>query len=176
MAYDEGAMIDWRQWLEKWGMSELKINAAFLQMTWRPKDADRDAAWELYAELLTRVTTQALRSGEGTEKAALESVHSIFPTTREVMKRHGREAIEFTKIAVVVLNQVIRPFTSKWHERLLKGAFDTAEGCEEFRRDLAELRPKLLAYAHMLSDMAGVEDLTVLEDPGAAPPLPLTNG
>lgn len=163
-------MIVWRQWLDKWGMSELKVNTAFLSMTWKPQDADRDAAWELYTELLTRVTTQSLQMGEGTEARALESVYSIFHTTREVMKRHGRHAVEFTKIAVVVLNQIIRPFTSKWHDRLMKGVLQTAEGGADFRTDLAALRPKLLAYAHMLSDMAGVEDLTLLEDTAAPSP------
>ncbi|HEX6095604.1 MAG TPA: hypothetical protein VF432_04700 [Thermoanaerobaculia bacterium] len=162
-------MINWRNWLDKWGMSELKINAYFLEMKWEPKDGDRDAAWELYAELLTRVTTQALSTEHGDEKAALDSVYSIFPTTREIMKRRGRHAVEFTKIAVVVLNQIIRPFTAKWHKGALAGAFTTPAGCEEFRADLARLQPKLIAYAHMLSDMAGVEDLTELEEPGSGP-------
>ena len=166
-------MISWRTWLEKWGMSELKISTVFLEMKWSPKDPDRDAAWELYAELLTRVTTQTLYAGQGEEQAALQSVYTIFPITRDIMRRHGRQATEFTKIAVVVLNQVIRPFTSKWHDRSRADAFESPDLCREFREDLARLQPKLIAYSHMLSDMAGVEDLTTLEEPGQIP-LPRT--
>ena len=162
-------MISWRNWFDKWGMTELKINAHFLEMKWEPKDDDREAAWELYAELLTRVTTQALPTGHGDEKAALDSVFSVFPTTRDILKRRGRHALEFTKLAIVVLNQIIRPFTAKWHRLSLAGALQKPEGCTDFRADLERLQPKLTAYAHMLSDMAGVEDLTALEESGDAP-------
>ena len=84
--------------------------------------------------------------------------------TREIFKHHGRGCIEFTKIAVVVLNQVIRPFTAKWHKLSVANAFDDPANCEEFRNELTELQVKLRLYTRMLSDMAGVEDLTELED------------
>lgn len=157
--------ITWGKWLfDRWGMTELKINAHFLEMKWEPQDYDRDAAWELYAELLTRITTQALSPERGDEKAALDSVYSIFPTTRDILKRRGRHAAQFTKLAIVVLNQVIRPFTAKWHRLSLTGAFQKSDLCTEFRRELQELQPRLIVYARMLSDMAAVEDLTTLED------------
>jgi hypothetical protein len=162
--------MKWRKWLEEWGMSGLKINTGFLEMEWKPMDEDRDAAWELYAELLTRVTTQALPAEDGNEKAALDSVFSLFPTTREIMKRQGRHAREFTKIAIIVLNQIVRPFTAKWHKRQLDGKLQTPEERQEFREDLAKLQPRLVTYAQMLSEMAGVEDLTALEDPRTGPP------
>jgi hypothetical protein len=165
--YDEtekGGMMKWSQWLEEWGMTGLKINLKFLEMEFKPQAEDQDAAWEMYIELLTRVTTQALAAEHGDEKTALSSVHALFPLTREIIKQHGRHCIEFTKIAVVVLNQVIRPFTAKWHGRSLDGAFDDLEQCVEFRSDLRALQAELGRYSRMLSDMAGVEDLTGLED------------
>ena len=54
-------------------------------------------------------------------KRALDSVYSLFPTTRTIIRTHGRDAMEFTKIAVVVLNQIVRPFTAKWHRLSLQG-------------------------------------------------------
>jgi hypothetical protein len=104
-------------------MTSLKITLPFLEADWEPKQPDRDAAWELYIELLTRITTQALPRKHGDEKTALNSVHSLFPLTRDTIKRHGRGCIEFTKIAIVVLNQVVRPFTAKWHELSLEDGF-----------------------------------------------------
>jgi len=133
-------------------------------MDWNPKDADNDAAWELYTELLTRITTQELPIQHGDEQTALESVFKIFGLTREIIKHHGRDCIEFTKIAVVVLNQIIRPFTAKWHRLSVSNAFDNENQCEEFREDLSKLQATLRIYTKMLSDMAGVEDLTELED------------
>lgn len=156
--------MKWREWLEKWSMSSLKITVPFLEMDWAPKDKDKDAAWELYIELLTRITTQPLVAEHGDEKTALESVYKIFQLTRETIKHHGRECIEFTKIAVVVLNQIIRPFTAKWHLLVLEHAFRDSEKCRIFREELSVLQSKLQIYTKMLAQMAGVEDLTVIGD------------
>ena len=71
--------------------------------------------------------------------------------------------IEFTKIAIIVLNQIIRPFTAKCIDFLLKVLFQDKIKCQEFRDELIELQKQLCIYSKMLADMAGVEDLTDLE-------------
>jgi hypothetical protein len=139
------------------------MKAPFLEAEWNPKDPDRDAAWELYIELLTRITSQPLPAEHGDEATALASVHSLFGLTREIIKRHGL-SIEFTKIAVLILNQKVRPFTAKWHKLMLEDAFKDKKRCQEFRAELADLQGVLRQYTHMLADMAGVEDLTELEE------------
>ncbi len=134
-------------------------------MEWRPQDEDKNAAWDLYIELLTRITTQPLDDAHGDEETALKSVYSIFPITREVIKSNGRHCVEFTKIAIVVLNQLIRPFTAKWHRLSVQGAFSDPKSCQVFREELASLQVVLNIYTRMLGDMAGVEDdLSDLED------------
>lgn len=155
--------MKWQQWLEQWGMTSLQIKTPFLEMTFEPRDADRNAAWELYIELLTRVATQPLDDKHGDEKTALNSVFSLFDITRQVLKNHSRQCGEFSKIAIVVLNQVVRPFTAKWHKLSLSGCFDDAEQCTIFRQELSALQVELKKYTKMLADMAGVEDLTELE-------------
>ena len=149
---------------EKWGLEKLKVKTPILDMEWAPNDPDKNAAWELYIELLTRITTQRLPKEHGDEKTALDSVFSLFKTTREVLKRNGRGCVQFTRIAVIVLNQVVRPFTAKWHGLSLEGAFDDKEKCKTFRIELTELQNDLQNYTKMLSDMAAVEDLTELEE------------
>jgi hypothetical protein len=155
--------MKWSKWLENWDMTSLKIKAPFLEMEWNPSEPDKVAAWELYIELLTRITTQALGIKEGDEKTALDSIYSLFPTTRSIIKVNGRDCIEFTKIAVVVLNQKIRPFTAKWHQISLGGGFADPTVCAKFRTELQELQGILRRYTAMLSEMAGVENLTELE-------------
>ena len=149
--------------LEKWGMTSLKITPPFLQMEWTPKAADKNAAWALYIELLTRITTQPLPIEHGDEKTALDSVYSLFATTREVIREYGPECIHFTKIAIVVLNQVIRPFTAKWHRKSIAGGFEDETERNDFRDELAALQKELRKYSRMLADIADVEDLTDLE-------------
>ena len=136
-----------------------------MEMEWSPQDADKTAAWDLYIELLTRITTQPLVTTDGDEQTALNSIYSLFGTTRDVIKRNGRGCLEFTKIAVVVLNQIIRPFTAKWHKLSVEGAFTDSEQCAEFRAELHVLQSKLHIYTGMLGQMAGVEeDLTQLQE------------
>ena len=95
----------------------------------------------------------------------VQALGSTVPLTRDVIKNNGRHCIEFTKIAIVVLNQVIRPFTAKWHKLSVNGAFSNSDSCQEFRQELTNLQSILNVYTKMLGDMAGVEDdLSDLED------------
>ena len=128
------------------------------------KEVDKDAAWELYIEMLTRITTQALPAEEGDEQTALDSVYSLFRTTREILRQRGRKTIEFTKVAIPVLNQVVRPFTAKWHKESLSGAFNYKPKRKEFRDDLENLQKMLQNYNRILAHIAEVEDLTNLEE------------
>ncbi len=140
-----------------WANVEISIDAS-----------DSDAAWELYVEMLTRVVTQTLPIETGDEETALDSVYSLFPITREVLRRRGRRAINFTKIAVPILNQIVRPFTAKWHGKRLAGDLADEDIRNKFRDELATLQQDLRNYNRMLANIAGVEDLTDLEkDPGA---------
>lgn len=153
----------WRDLLEQWGFTGLRVNAGVLSAEFGPRDADRQAAWELYVELLTRIATQPLPADDGDEATALESVYSLFATTREILRRHGSSCIEFAKLAIIVLNQVVRPFTAKWHKESLDAAFDDPAKCAAFRAELAALQRTLQAYMKALADIAMVEDLSDLE-------------
>lgn len=152
-----------RDFLEKWGLSGLKINLGWLEGNFAPHDPDREAAWELYVELLTRVATQHLLPDDGDEKAALNSIYVIFPLTREILRRRGSGCGEFAKLAIPVLNQIIRPFTTKWHRNLMAGAFKKTVNRKQFRNDLATLQKHLRAYTRALAAMANVEDMTESE-------------
>ena len=163
-SYGKVYVMKRRDFLEKWGLASLKINLGFLEGEFKPSDPDRAAAWELYIELLTRVTTQSLSPEDGDEKTALDSVYAIFPLTREILRRHGSGSGEFAKLAIPVLNQIIRPFTAKWHRRSVAGAFKEMNGCNEFRGELEVLQVKLRHYTQALAAMAEVEDLTTLEE------------
>ncbi len=159
----KGQKIDWKTWLKKWKMDSLKISLPYLQMEWKPNNADKNASWDLYIELLTRITTQPLPVKHGDEKTALDSIYSLFSLTRSIIKSHKRDCIEFTKIAIIILNQIIRPFTAKWHKISIEKGFKDTNNCKKFRKELLQLQKQLCIYTKMLADMAGVEDLTELE-------------
>ncbi len=147
-------------------LDKVKLNLKLLELEYSFQPADRDAAWELYVELLTRIVTQPLPAEDGEEGTALDSVHSLFSITRGILRRQGRGTIEFAKIAIPVLNQVVRPFTAKWHKESSSCAFDDETMRTEFRKELAALQVDLRNYNRMLAEIACVEDLTDLESTG----------
>ena len=148
-----------RDLFENWGIKGLKLKTGFLEMEWQPQPEEEQAAWELYIELITRITTQPLTEYEGREVVALASIYNLFPVTRELLKAKGRKANNFSRIAIVILNQKIRPFTSTWHGNGL----DNEEACRRFRLELAEIQQLLIRYAGLLAAIAGVEDFHELD-------------
>lgn len=152
-----------KEWLSKWDI-KLKINASIFEVELTFTDKDKDAAWDLYVEMITRTTTQAFVKEEGNAKAALDSIYSIFGLTRSLLKEHGRDCRGFAKVSIPILNQMIRPFTSKWHQYSLDGTLEYPENYESFMLELRSLQKDLGKYVNLLADMAGVEDMSQLED------------
>lgn len=152
-----------KKWFGDFHLDKVKIgpNWASVEITF--EESDRDAAWELYVEMLTRIVTQPMPSESGDEKTALDSVYALFGITREILRRHGRATMQFSKIAIPVLNQIVRPFTAKWHKESIAGAFACETKRKEFRKELEILQSELRNYNSMLANIAEVEDLTDLE-------------
>lgn len=146
--------MKWAKWLENWDMANLKISAPFMEMEWQPNPADKNAAWEMYIELITRVSTQKLMPNEGDEKSALDSIYQIFSITRDILKRYKRDCMEFARISIIMLNNVLRPFTTKWHCLIHDNSHN-----EQFRHELNELQSRVSIYVKMLAQMAEADDL-----------------
>jgi len=147
--------------------------------TWEPDEDERLAAWEMYVELITRVSVDELGPGEGSLREALSSLYTLFGTTREILRRHGPGVatpkrgsdLSFGVIALGVVNGALRPFLSKWHVELLHHEEQRRpdvspleherswERAAELRADLAELRGVLATYAGYLGAVADVPSL-----------------
>ena len=147
----------------KFQLERVRLKLPAMQLEVSFQETDKDAAWDLYVEMLTRVATQPLPAESGDDEAALQSVYAVAVATRDILKKHGRGSIQFSKVAVPVLNQVVRPFTAKWHKQSLEGAFRHENKCAEFRTELQSLQIQLSNYNRLLADIAGVEDLTDLD-------------
>jgi hypothetical protein len=147
--------------------------------TWEADEAQQRAAWELHVELVTRIAVVKLPDDEGLLREALSSLHSLFATTREILRRNGPEVarpskvgrLTFATIAVAVLNAVLRPVLAKWHPLLQhhEASRPAAKSIWEHERDwsraaelrevLAKVRPVVRAYAELLATGAGVPSL-----------------
>jgi hypothetical protein len=121
--------------------------------------ADRKAAWELYVELLTRIATQALDDEEGVEVTALESIAGLFPTARQLMRSHGREAAAFAALVLALFNHRVRTFTAPWHKRSAEGRLADPAMAGRFREELRALQGDFRATVEVLARMAQVPPL-----------------
>jgi len=149
---------------------------------WKPDESERRAAWELYVELVTRISVAELRPGEGLLREALSSLYSLFATTRGILRSYGPgiaqpklgdSDLSFGYIAVTVLNVALRPVLSTWHPRLAdweakkpadRSAMEHEQAwahAEELRAGLNTLREELIDYANLLADAARVPSLIV---------------
>ncbi|WP_405947271.1 hypothetical protein OG588_12045 [Streptomyces prunicolor] len=153
--------------------------------TWEPADAERSAAWELYLQLVTRVSVEELGDDEGFLREALSSFYTFFDTTRDILRRHGPDIappvppghISFAVLAVTVLNRVLRPLLASWHPRLAAYESQRPEGhdpvawerewehADALRGAIAEVRRALRLLARTLQEVAGVGDLIDLPAP-----------
>ena len=148
-----------RDLLEQWGLKSLKLTFGFVEGEFAPQDVDRDAAWELYIELVTRIATQKLPAEFGDEHAALKSIYDLWGLLRTSLKTH-RGCTAFAKLAIPFFNQEIRPFTARWHKESIANGLDTVAGKTAFRQELEALRTRMVAFTGLLSAIAGVEDIT----------------
>lgn len=142
---------------------------------WEADSTERNAAWSLYVELVTRIAVQELEIDQGTVREAITSLHSLFESTREILKAAGPNVGasygSVGGIAITVLNKGLRPFLSKWHPLLqvweAKRPNDVSPREHEknwkveepkLRGELAQLRKNLEQYADALATIAGVKD------------------
>lgn len=77
--------MEFQKLLKKWDLTSLEITAPFLETESQFRDDKRNAARELYVELITRDSTQHLKTGEGDEAAALRSIDELFGLTRSTL-------------------------------------------------------------------------------------------
>ncbi len=116
---------------------------------------------------------EPLNSNEGLLREALNSLYSLFGTTRDILKEAGPDVGASYQsvggIAIAVLNRGLRPFLTKWHPRLqvweAKRPPDVSpleyekQWSQEpqLRQELEKLRGYLYQYALALADIAGIE-------------------
>ena len=145
-----------------------------IQGTWEPDESEVRAAWELYVEMVTRTPLGEFSSVEGSTRESLNSIYSLFDTTRAILRNcgpsvarpGGGNGLSLGYLAVSMLNLVLRPLLTKWHPRLQaweRTNLDTPEkewpDRSEFLEDLDIAREQLEQYAGLFAEVAGVPEL-----------------
>jgi hypothetical protein len=145
------------------------------KLEFEANEVEQRAAWSLYVELMTRIAIQSLDPKEGLLREALTSLYSLFGLTREVLREVGPEVAHgeqsFGPVAIEILNEGLRPFTAKWHPRLLAheqlrpenvSALEHERAWEDFktmRYELEDLQKEMQIYANVLAQISGAKEL-----------------
>ena len=167
-------------------ISEIKLEAKLLgnggSLTWKPDEAQQRASWELLVELATRITVARLEPEGGSLREALSSYHSLFASTRDILRRHGpavakrRGEVSFAYLAVWMLNGVVRPLLAKWHPRLLDHEHTRPAGvgaiaherawvdAPALRADMDAAATQLTRYARVFEQVCGVPPLVPTDE------------
>jgi hypothetical protein len=140
---------------------------------WEADSTERNAAWSLYIELATRIAVQSLAVDQGTIREALNSLYSLFSSTREILKEAGPNVgvsnDSVGGIAIAVLNNGLRPFLSKWHPLLQDWETKRPSNLgpkeheqkwvnePQLRNELSALIADLEKYSNALAKIAGVK-------------------
>lgn len=148
---------------------------------WKPDESERNAAWEMYVELITRISVAELKPSEGLLREALSSLYTLFDTTRIILRKYGpsvaqpkgKDKLSFGYLAVAILNAVLRPVLAKWHPLLLDYE-STKESSvsplkhekqwdknEELRGVLNDVRGVLIEYANLLAQVIDIPSLII---------------
>jgi hypothetical protein len=164
-------------------LSELNVGIDLkifkIEGKWVPSEEERKAAWEMYVELITRIAVEELKPDEGLLREALDSLYSLFGTTRQILRQYGPSVAQpkgdgklaFGYLAVAILNRVLRPVLAKWHP-LLSDYYSSKdenvsdlehekkwEYAAELRNTLNETRLILIDWANILEEVAEVPSL-----------------
>jgi hypothetical protein len=157
----------------------LKLGVVEVGGEWAPDESEERAAWEMYVELVTRISVAELKQGEGLLREALSSLYSLFPTTRDILRRYGPGiargkdggTLSFGYIAVAVLNGALRPLLTRWHPLL--GAYEATrppnispaeheadwDRAPELREEISRVRRILVDYSTLLAEVVGAQSL-----------------
>ncbi len=158
---------------------DLKLGIFNIQGTWSADASEQKAAWELYVELITRIAVVKLKPNEGMLREALNSLQSLFPTTREILRKHGfkiasakkKNGISLGFIAVAILNKIIRPLLAKWHPLLHDYEHQRKKRIsalkheqkwkrqKELRNEINKARKILVKYANILEQVIKIPSL-----------------
>lgn len=157
----------------------LELDIITLKGKWIPSNEEKLASWELYVELITRISVAELRADEGLLREALNSLYSLFDTTRNILKRYGPKlaipkkagTLSFGFIAVSILNNVLTPILSKWHPLLLDYENNKPLGvsvleyekkwskADELKGVINDNRKRMIYFSELLANVSGVPNL-----------------
>ncbi len=161
------------------GKGSVGFNLGIVKLSGELTELDRQCAWELYAELSTRVALTGrcddteCKSFDGELYVeSLDSVFMFFREAREIMKKFPVGKLGISNdyhLGVMIngmLNEVLRPFLEKWHVKFRHwwehGSNPRLTPMER-QQEYQELTQFLADWTGVRKVMRGIEEALVRE-------------
>jgi hypothetical protein len=153
-------------------LAEVTISVPqFSELRFAVTKDNKQVAWRLFVESITRVSGQSLTPDGGLVREALSSLYSLFATARDVLSqttpsRHTGDSPTVEHLAIAMLNNELRPLLSTWHP-LLRSWEQENTGRPESewpdnaacRADIEAMRQRLMRYVAGFGELAGVPNV-----------------
>lgn len=104
-----------------------------------------EAAYELYSQISSRVSSTPLPDNVGCDISALNSIYSLFDFWRSLHSKYGYKSCFFIKHSKPFIDNSLRYLTNKWHNKL-----SSIEINKDFRSDLSYLQKSTNEYIKKL--------------------------
>ncbi len=155
---------------------KITVDLKIIKGEWEVDQNEQMAAWELYVEIITRISVEELKPDEGLLREALSSLYAIFGETRKILRKYGPTIaipkgegnLSLGTISVKMLNSALRPVLAKWHPLLL--SYESTKKPDispsdheavwerngELRKVIKDLQKTMKEYSLLLANAAGV--------------------
>lgn len=160
--------ITWNDWLQKNQLSKeiLDYFENLANREWSPTEKDQQAAWDLFTEMSSRISTQPLHYRSGDEETALTSVYNLFQITRDTIKKNGPECNHFSTFALHLINDHFRPLTARWHKKKVDGQLQHDDDRRDFRKELRDIQSVTSDYCKIFEQISyGSQYISIAVEP-----------
>jgi hypothetical protein len=150
-----------------------------LEGKWEPEERERQAAWELYIEIITHTSIAEFEPTERALGETLMSLDALYSSARDILRKYGpeiarsnaRSNVSFAAVAIAAINHVLEPILSRWYP--LVRDYHSArppsissvdweaqwDRTPELRKMLDGARQALIEYADVLALVAKIAPL-----------------
>jgi len=148
-----------------------------VSVKWAPNTNEREAAWQLFVEFSTRITSIKRELGPegdfGSARLAMNSLYNLMDTSRKILREAGPSIAKKTEslgpITIYVLNQSIRKILDDYHTKL--EAFESLREphidrvkherewplYENFWHQMVDMQEGIREFTKALEEIAGVK-------------------
>lgn len=127
--------------------------------TWKVSDRERSAAWEVYIEIITRISPSRQDISRRNVASELDDLEELLNKMRDILKKYGPSVgktdsvydLSFAHLTLTIINVLLRPMLLK-RMRVVDADVDN----QDIGKELDRVYAVLIDYCNILTQGADV--------------------